>query len=64
MDRRGQQLRKGMEMGRKTARIMHALLVENPRGVDETQEQYADRIMLLVVQRLARDLGIRLKTQD
>jgi len=64
MDKRGQQLQKGMEMGRKTVRIMHAILVENPRRLDETQEQYAERIMLLVVQRLARDLGIHLKTQD
>ncbi len=64
MDKREQQLQKGMEMGRKTARIVHAILVENPRGLDETQEQYADRIMLLVVQGLARDLGVHLKTQD
>lgn len=56
MDRTEQHFQKGMEMGRKTVSIMRTVLINNPRRSDETQEQYADRIVMLVGQQLMREL--------
>jgi ABC-type uncharacterized transport system substrate-binding protein len=64
MDKQEQPFQRGIEMGLKTAKIVRAVLVDNPRKSNETQEQYAERIMLLVGQQLARELEIRMKTQD
>lgn len=44
-----------MAVGRKLAEIVRDVLLNNACRPEETQRQYTERIMLLVMQRLASD---------
>lgn len=57
-------MREAIRAGYRTAQMVHTAIVEHPRQEDETQEEYADRIMLLITQELMQQFGLRMKTCD
>ena len=64
MNKNERSFQSGMEMGRKTMSIVRTVLTNHPRKSDETQEQYADRIVFLIGQQLMREVGMSAKTHD
>ncbi len=63
-DYRNVPMREAIRAGYRTAQMVHTAIVEHPRQEDETQEEYADRIMLLITQELMQQFGLRMKTCD